>query len=174
MILFRHADPRRPFFWESAAQPPGRWHAEGDGPVQYLADTPDGAWAEFLRHEEIADPADLLGVERTLWAVEIDDAEPALPRLAAKTLMGGRDTYPRCQQEARRLRKAGADRLTAPCAALIKGTPSGWRTDGGLVEGDARDERTWALFGRFPRIVAWVAGESARPRRDLLARVNSF
>ena len=174
MILFRLADPRRPFFWESASQPPGRWHAEGDGPVQYLADTPDGAWAEFLRHEEIHDPEDLAGVERTLWAVEVDDAEPARPRLAVKTLTGGRETYARCQREARRLRAQGADRLAAPCAALMKGTPSGWRTDGGLVAGERRDERTWALFGRFPRAVAWVAGETAHPRRDLLQRVNHF
>ena len=174
MILFRHADPRRPFFWESASQPPGRWHAEGDGPVQYLADTPDGAWAEFLRHEEIHDPEDLAGVERTLWAVEVDDAEPARPRLAVKTLTGGRETYARCQREARRLWAQGVDRLAAPCAALMKGTPSGWRTGGGLVSGEPRDERTWALFGRLPRAVAWVAGETAHPRRDLLQRVNHF
>ena len=148
---------------------------EADLVVGYtFADTPDGAWAEFLRHEEIHDPEDLAGVERTLWAVEVDDAEPARPRLAVKTLTGGRETYARCQREARRLRAQGADRLAAPCAALMKGTPSGWRTDGGLVAGERRDERTWALFGRFPRAVAWVAGETAHPRRDLLQRVNHF
>ncbi len=41
MIAYRHADPRFPFLWESNAQPPGRWHGIGEGPVQYLADTPD-------------------------------------------------------------------------------------------------------------------------------------
>ena len=64
MILFRHADPRFPFLWETASQPAGRWHAPGEGPVHYLADTPDGAWAEFLRHEEIRDPEDLAGIRR--------------------------------------------------------------------------------------------------------------
>ena len=71
MIAFRHCDRRWPFLWESAVQPQARWHGEGEGPVQYLADTPDGAWAEFLRHEEITDEADLAGVSRALWAVSV-------------------------------------------------------------------------------------------------------
>jgi hypothetical protein len=142
--------------------------------VQYLADTPDGAWAEFLRHEEIVDPDDLAGIERSLWAVEVPDADHGVPVLPAKVMLGGRDTYPRCQREARRLRRSGADRLVAPCAALVPATPSGWRTDGGLVQGEPLDERTWALFGRFPQVVAWVAGDSSRPRPDLLERVNHF
>ena len=66
MIAFRHCDRRWPFLWESAVQPQARWHGDGEGPVQYLADTPDGAWAEFLRHEEITDEADLAGVSRAL------------------------------------------------------------------------------------------------------------
>ena len=53
MILYRHADPRFPFLWESSEQPPARWHDSNEGPVHYFADTPDGAWAEFLRHEGI-------------------------------------------------------------------------------------------------------------------------
>ena len=58
MIVFRQTDHRYPFLWESAEQPPGRWHGAGEGPAHYCADTPDGAWAEFLRHEEIGDAAD--------------------------------------------------------------------------------------------------------------------
>ena len=59
MIVFRRASAPSPFLWETAEQPPGRWHGEGEGPAQYFADTPDGAWAEFLRHENITDPEDL-------------------------------------------------------------------------------------------------------------------
>ena len=79
MIVFRHADPRFPFLWESDGQPPGRWHGEGEGPAHYFADTPSGAWAEFLRHEEIREAADLAGVRRALWTVEL----PAPPAEAA-------------------------------------------------------------------------------------------
>ena len=77
MIVFRHADPRLPFLWEDARQPPGRWHGGGEGPAHYFSDTPDGAWAELLRHEEIRDPADLATLRRAIWAVEIPDEEQA-------------------------------------------------------------------------------------------------
>lgn len=50
MIVFRHADPRFPFLWEIAEQSAARWHGDHEGPAHYFADTPDGAWAEFLRH----------------------------------------------------------------------------------------------------------------------------
>src|SRR5690606_7733130 len=73
VIVFRQADSRVPPLWETSDQPAGRWHGDGEGPAHYFADTPDGAWAEFLRHEEITDPADLEGVRRRLWAVEIGD-----------------------------------------------------------------------------------------------------
>jgi RES domain-containing protein len=59
VIAFRHADRRFPFLWEGSGQPAGRWNATGDSPIHYFADTPDGAWAEFLRHEGITSPEDL-------------------------------------------------------------------------------------------------------------------
>ena len=68
MIAFRHADPRFPFLWEDSSQPAGRWNTAGQL-THYFTDTPDGAWAEFLRHEEIFDPEDLLTVRRAPWAV---------------------------------------------------------------------------------------------------------
>ena len=68
---FRHCDPRFGFLWTTPAQPAARWHGHGEGPANYFADTPSGAWAEFLRHEGIVDPEDLAGVRRSLWAVEL-------------------------------------------------------------------------------------------------------
>ena len=47
VIGYRHCDPRYPFLWEDDAQPAARWHGPQEGPVNYLADTPDGAWASF-------------------------------------------------------------------------------------------------------------------------------
>ncbi len=84
MIAWRNADPRFPFLWEEGgSQPAARWHAGGEGPVQYLSDTPDGAWAEFLRHEDLRDPEELSCVRRSLWAVDIGSehlARAELPR----------------------------------------------------------------------------------------------
>jgi hypothetical protein len=116
VILYRHAPSGRPFLWETADQPPARWHAANDGPVQYLADTPTGAWAEFIRHEEITTAEELAGVDRAIWAVEVPDAaveaavEPALP---GAITTGGVHTYVACREEARRLRAAGTAGLGA-------------------------------------------------------------
>ena len=119
MIVFRHADPRLPYLREDANQPSARWHDAGEGPAHYFADTPDGAWAEFLRHEEIRDPADLATIRRAIWAVEIpDDEGAALPALPEVTVTGGTGTYGACREEARHLRAVGATRIDVPSAAL--------------------------------------------------------
>jgi hypothetical protein len=89
VIVFRHTDPRFPFLWESAGQPGGRWNDPGEGPVNTFADTPEGAWAELLRHEEITDPADVLEIRRSLWAVEVGELPGARPRLPKATMTGG-------------------------------------------------------------------------------------
>ncbi len=172
MIGFRHTDPRFPFLWESGSQPAARWHADGEGPAQYLAETPDGAWAEFLRHEEIDDAADLETVRRAVWAIELTEPPDARPRLPRAVLSGGLASYPRCQAEARRLRERGADGLRAPSAALLPRSPSGWRVASGLRPGPRREESVIVLFGPRPELVGWAACAPGRPRADLLPRVR--
>lgn len=174
MIVFRHVDRRRPFLWETDQQPAGRWHAWGDGPVHYFADTPDAAWAEFLRHEGITDPADLAGVSRALWAIELLDQPLSDPRLSDAVMTGDQTTYRSCQAEARRLRAAGATGIVAPSAAVSGATGSGFRTDGGLRRGPRRAERVYVLFGVRPDLVGWAACADGRPREDLLVRVRHF
>jgi hypothetical protein len=171
VIGYRHVDPRLPFLWEGPDQPAGRWHGDGEGPAHYLAETPDGAWAEFLRHEEIDDPQDLATIRRAIWAIEVPDDEPeASPKLTRAVLTGGRDTYEECQAKARRLRARGATRLRAPSAALRPGS-SGWRVDGGLRPGRVHAESVVVLFGRRPDLVGWRCAIGA-PAADLLGRVR--
>jgi hypothetical protein len=172
VIIYRHADPRFPFLWESSDQPPARWHAAGEGPVHYFSSTPDAAWAEFLRHEEITDPADLAGVERALWAVELEEMPRARPRLSHEQLTGDASTYAACRAEARRLREQGAGGFVAPSAAIDPGTGSGFRTDGGLRRARRRVESVVVLFGRRADLVGWAACALGRPREDLLPRVR--
>jgi len=173
MIVYRHADPRFPFLWEGADQPPARWHGLGEGPVQYFADTPEGAWAEFLRHEGITTESELVHVRRALWAVEApDDLDAQVPRLDRAVLTGGLDTYGECRQEARRLRNGGAAALRASSAALLPGSAGGWKVDGGLQRAAERDGSVLAVFGARPDFRGWLAAFSARPRSDLLARVR--
>ena len=173
MIVYRHADPRFPFLWESADQPAARWHGSGEGPVQYFADTPDGAWAEFLRHEGIAEESDLLNVRRALWAIELpDDLPMEAPDLAEPVLTGGTATYEECRKEARRLRTRGTQALRSPSAALLSGGARGWKVDGGLQLAAQRDGTVVAVFGPQPELVGWMAAVGARPRSDLLTRVR--
>lgn len=173
MIAFRQADPRFPFLWSSSDQPPGRWHGEGEGPAHYLADTPDGAWAEFLRHEEITDPRDVLTIRRALWAIEIGDSEAAAVSLSRTEQTGGLETYARCQAHARRARGQGVRRLQAVSAALVAGGASGHE----VAEGEERrmpprDGRVVVIFGDPDGLVGWKVVERGCPPVDLLLRVR--
>ena len=176
MIGYRHVDPRYPFLWESADQPPARWHGAGEGPAHYFADTPDGAWAEFLRHEAITDEGDLAGIRRALWAVEIPETlldDAARPILPARTAHGGLDSYATCQAAARKLRarKPTLSCLVASSAALLPRGASGWCVDGGLSRGPARDGVVVVLYGRQPRLVGWSVA-LGQPDRGILPYVR--
>jgi hypothetical protein len=172
MIAFRHADRRLPFLCEDANQPAARWHDAGEGPVQYFADTPDGTWAEFLRHEEIKEDDDLATIRRAIWAVDIGDEPAVEPSLSGATLTGGLETYDACRKEAHRLRTQGATRLDTRSAALLPGGAQGYHVDAGLKPGPPRDGRTIVLFGRRPSVVGWRAAHEGRPAADLLAMVR--
>ena len=172
MIVFRHTDPRFPFLWESAGQPGGRWNEPGEGPVNTFADTPEGAWAELLRHEEITDPADVVEIRRSLWAVQVGEPPGARPRLPKATMIGGPRSYPACRREASRLRVRGDTGLTAPSAALMPGEAHGWRVARGLRHGPRRDGRVIVLFGARPELVGWEAVYEGRPSENLLSRVR--
>jgi RES domain-containing protein len=169
MIGFRQCDPRFPYLWEGSSQPAGRWHAEGEGPAHYFADTPDGAWAELLRHEEITDPADLATVRRAIWAVDLGDA-PAVPLDVPPAA-----TFEVCQAAARQARAAGQHRLDVSSAALLPGGARGRRVDDG---GDTppRDGRVLVLFGdpRDLRLQGWPAASAGTPSSDLLPRIRRY
>ena len=172
MIAYRHADPRFPFLREDSAQSAGRWNAPGEL-THYFCDTPDGAWAEFLRHEEIRDPQDLPTIRRALWAVDIGEPPSNEPDLPRQTLLGGRETWPACRQAAGEHRKR-VNGIAALSAALDPGAAGGWRVDGGLRPGPCRDGKVFVLFGRRPDIVGWAATVDGRPDRNLLPKVRHF
>jgi hypothetical protein len=174
LIGFRNVDPAYPFLWEGPGQHESRWNREGEGPVHFFADTPDGAWAEFLRHEEIRDPVDLRGIDRALWAVELGEQPDARPALDLNTLTGNQSSYPACQGEADAIRGRGESGLTAPSAALKAGAAHGWRVDAGIREGTGRDGQVIVLFGARPDLVGWPATIGGRPDLGLLTRVRHF
>jgi hypothetical protein len=175
MIGYRQADPRYPFLWSDASQPAARWHAGGEGPAHYFADTPDGAWAELLRHEEIHDPADVATFRRALWAVELGDEAAQAVTLKPAVMIGGRDSYWACQEHARKLRARGAMRLVAPSAALVPGGAAGRQVvDARERPAGPRDGRVLVIFGDPAGLVGWKAVEHGAPPEGLLARVRHF
>ena len=172
MIAFRHADPRFPYLREDSSQPAGRWNAAGEL-THYFCDTPDGAWAEFLRHEEIVDPEDLPTIRRAMWAVDIGDPPSLLPDLPHEVLVGGPKHWPICQAFAHS-RRTEVDGFTAPSAALRPGGAHGWRIDGSMQPGPGRDGKVFVLFGLRPDLVGWPAAIEGRPDKELLVHVRHF
>lgn len=173
MVAYRAVSGLFPFLWETDAQPPARWHGPGDGPVHYLADTPEGAWAEVLRHQEIDDRADVAGLARAVWAVELpDDLRLTEPALADAVLLGDERSYPACRAEAARLRAAGAGGLIAPGAALLPGGAWAYVVNGGEHVAARRDGRVIVLFGGRPDVLGYRVVQDGRPWPDLVARVR--
>lgn len=171
MIVFRQADPRYPLLREHPPQPAGRWNESGQL-THYFSDTPDGAWAEFLRHEGILDAEDLACVRRAIWAVDIGDEPPDRVELSDVVLTDGHEPWSQCQRVADALRKEGESGLAAPSAALLAGGARGWRVDSGLQPGPHRDGETIALFDPRPDLIGWPVTVDGRPADDLLDRVR--
>lgn len=119
---FRICDRRYPFLWHRPGQPVGRWNRAGDQPVHYLASTPTVAWAEWIHHQELDEPADRAGVAAALWAVlipanwgnqDLQAVPMAVDAVLDPTAAG---------QEARlalveQLKRHGAEGLLAPTSA---------------------------------------------------------
>jgi hypothetical protein len=173
VIVFRTYDARFPFLWETDDQPAARWHDEGEGPVHYFADTPSGAWAEFIRHEEITDADDLAGVHRAMCAVEIDPIECVpVGHLPLTTLIGGEATYAECQIAASEIRNAGHRGLRAPSAALKAGEARGMCVDQGIQDGPDRSGIVFVLFGRRPDLMGWQVTTQSRPPMQVLQQTR--
>lgn len=168
---WRNTPPGLAFLWEQDNALPARWHRRGEGPAQYLADTPSGAWAEFLRHEEIVDPDDVVGLARDLWAIEVADAVvDAATSIEGDdhVLRGGIESYPACQELAAAARADGATAVSAPSAALADGEAAGWRVEHGLVRAPAAEGRVVVLYGRRPELVAHKAVAAGHPPPELV------
>lgn len=155
MIVFRNADPRYPFLWETTNQPGARYHQDGDGPAQYFADTANGAWAEFLRHAEITDVDELEDVRRAMWCIEISDDIPPVSALPPTIATGDKTSYAACQDYASSLRKRGQNRIHEKSAALVPGGARGSRVNKGLQNGPAREGVIVVIFDYLPNETGW-------------------
>lgn len=123
-LAFRYSSYDMPF-WVRPNSEPGRWHHPGDGPTQYLSTTVEGAWAELIRAEGLRSEQEVALVRMPMWVAEIHVQRIADYETFEKCDEAGfnadalvDDDYSRCQEEGRRLRKAGFQGVLAPSAAL--------------------------------------------------------
>jgi len=178
---FRVCDRRYPFLWQTAGQQAGRWNRAGDDPVHYLAGTPTVAWAEWIRHQEIEDPADLAGVAAALWAVLIPEAwsdqDLRAVDLSMELVLG---ITP--EAEAARLalvdqlKSQGAQGLLAPTAALHQSdaiVPC-TRVRDGSEEADAlpTPAQVILLWCAAEQLPGWCCVPEGRPGPELLPLVR--
>jgi hypothetical protein len=166
-IGFRQTAQGVPVLWESSQQPAARWHALGDGPVQYFASSAEGAWAEWLRHEEIKNPDELNDVIRVLWSADLGEMALVGPELSREVLLG--DVYEPCRVEAKRFQDLGEAGLETVSAALSHTLE--YRTDNG-VKVEKGEALVYVLFGTQPKLKASRVSDGGIP--DLLERVRHF
>ena len=123
LIAFRYCDYDVPF-WVRANSREGRWHVVGDPPTQYWSTTPDGAWAELIRAEELTleDELDLLRMP--IWVCRIpclglidlrDSASQEQHGITAADLTS--EDWSACQRVATHVR-ASARGVISPSAAM--------------------------------------------------------
>lgn len=123
-IAYRYSSYDTPF-WVRENTQPGRWHARGDGPTQYLALSTDGAWAELIRSEELRTEDEVALVSIAMWSIKVDQAMVVDYSTFQRAQAAGFDPaalvdedYGRCQAEGARLRALGYSGILAPSAAL--------------------------------------------------------
>jgi RES domain-containing protein len=121
---FRYANYDTPF-WSRPNTRPGRWHLPEDGPTQYLSMSPEGAWAELIRFEQLQTEWDVAQVRTKIWVADLNVAHLVDYSTFEKAHAAGFDPealvdedYRRCQDEGARLRSLGYLGVVAPSAAL--------------------------------------------------------
>ncbi len=149
MIVHRYSSYDTPV-WARENGQPGRWHARGDGPTQYMSTTTDGAWAELIRLEELRTEDEVTMVSVSMWAVAVDHQLIVDYSTFARAEAAGFDPealvdedYERCQREGARLRSLRYGGVLAPSAALP-----------GALNLTLFGPRTASTWGRPPLLVS--------------------
>lgn len=171
-IVHRYSSYDTPF-WARENSRPGRWHAAGDGPTQYMSLSTDGAWAELIRREELHSEAEVAMVSIEMWAVDLHQAMLADYSTFARAEENGldpkalvEDNYARCQHEARRLRELGYAGVLAPSAALPGAT--------NVTLFGARVASSWGKPAVLASSVSAGVITKGAPPPGLLARVRQI
>lgn len=122
---FRYADYDVPF-WARANTQDGRWHRSSEAcRTQYLSVSPDGAWADLIRSENLRTEPEVALVRMPLWVARLDENGIVDYSTFERAEAAGfppdaliDDDWERCQTEGTRLRDLGLRGVLAPSASL--------------------------------------------------------
>ena len=123
-IAFRWTDYDVPF-WARENSRDGRWNLAGEGVTQYWSLTPEAAWAELVRAENLQTEADLDEIRMPFWTARIPTSglldlrldEQRAENGITETQLTANDRQ-LCQRLATQLREVGCRGLISPSAAL--------------------------------------------------------
>lgn len=168
-MAFRYSSYDVPF-WVRPNTQAQRWNLAGEGCTQYWALTPDGAWAEHIRANDVETEVELDEVRIPIWICRLSCMDLVDLREAEVRdrygLTAGDLTSPdwsACQRAATSMRAAGVRGLLAPSAALADATNVTLFGPRRLIAFDRRP----ALASAVPAAVVAIG----RPPHNLLDRV---
>lgn len=169
LVAFRYCSYDVPF-WVRPNTRPGRWHLAGTEPTQYWSLTPEGAWAELIRYEELVTEEELDEIRTAMWVCRLprmgladltDDAVRDRYNLTDKDLTA--DAWDACQRAAVAIRRE-ARGVLAPSAVLAD-----------TLNVSLFGPRRVIAFQRSPTLASAIPGAIAaigRPPRGLVGRVQ--
>lgn len=171
-VAYRWSDYDTPL-WARPNSSAQRWNRTREGSTQYLSLTPEGAWAELIRTEDLTSLAAVRLVSMPLWALHVRETRVADYATFEKAEAAGfppealvEEDHERCRAEGTRLRERGFRGVLAPSAALpgaVNLTLFGARL---AVAWDSREDLRLAAFVPARQLAV------GHPPDDLLARVR--
>jgi hypothetical protein len=171
-VAYRWSDYDTPL-WVRPNSTAQRWNRTREAPTQYLSLSPDGAWAELIRSEDLTSLEQVRLVSMPLWALRVRETRVADYGSFEKAEAAGfppaalvDEDHERCRAEGTRLREHGFRGVLAPSAALpgaVSLTLFGARL---AVEWSAEEDRRLASFVAVRQLAV------GHPPDELLSRVR--
>jgi len=171
-LAYRWSDYDTPL-WVRPNSTAQRWNRAREQSTQYLSLSPEAAWAELIRAEDLTSEAEVRLVRMPMWVLRVHETHLADYGTFEKAEAAGfpaealvEDDHERCRVEAIRLRELGFRGVLAPSAALpgaVNLTLFGARL---AVEWDCVDD------GRLSSFVPAKQLAVGHPPEDLLPHVR--
>lgn len=169
LTVFRYVDYDHPF-WVAPNRRAGRWHGLGEPPTQYWSLSPDAAWAELIRAEDLRTEAELDLVRMPLWVCRVLTTgliDLRLPEMQEAHAIGEdvqrADDHERC-------RLAGA-RIRLVCRGIVSFSAA-LAQHANLTMFGPRRAVDWRRHSSLASTLPAAVSATGRPPSGLLPRVE--